>query len=46
VALLLKGGRVVDPQVGLDRVCDIVIRDGLIVEIGQDLGIAKGETVE
>jgi len=46
VALLLKGGRVVDPAVGLDAVCDIVIRDGRIVEIGQDLTIPKGITVE
>ena len=46
MALLLKGGRVVDPAVGLDAVCDIVIRDGRIVEIGQDLTIPKGITVE
>jgi dihydroorotase len=46
VALLLKGGRVVDPAVGLDAVCDMVIRDGLIVEIGQDLSIPKGITIE
>jgi len=46
VALLLKGGRVVDPAVGLDAVCDVVIRDGRIVEIGQDLTIPKGITVE
>jgi len=37
---------VVDPAVGLDAVCDIVIRDGRIVEIGQDLTIPKGITVE
>jgi dihydroorotase len=46
VALLLKNGRVVDPQAGLDEVCDVVIRDGVIVEIGKDLSIPKGETVE
>lgn len=46
MALLLKGGRVVDPAVGLDAVCDVVIRDGRIVEIGQDLTIPKGITVE
>jgi len=46
VALLLKNGRVIDPSVGLDAVCDIVIRDGRIVEIGEDLAIAKGITVE
>ena len=46
MALLLKGGRVVDPAVGLDAVCDVVIRDGRIVEIGQDLDIPKGITIE
>ena len=46
MALLLKNGRVIDPSVGLDAVCDIVIRDGRIVEIGEDLAIAKGITVE
>jgi len=46
VALLLRGGRVVDPAVGLDTVADVVIRDGRIVEIGQDLSIPKGITVE
>jgi dihydroorotase len=46
VALLLRGGRVVDPAAGLDLVADVVIRDGRIVEIGQDLRIAKGETIE
>jgi dihydroorotase len=46
VALLLKHVRAVDPSAGLDQECDIVIRDGRIVEIGQDLAIPKGETVE
>ena len=46
MALLLKGGRVVDPAVGLDEVADVVIRDGRIVEIGEDLSIPKGITVE
>lgn len=46
MALLLRGGRVVDPAVGIDRVCDIIIRDGRIVEIGDGLTIPKGITVE
>jgi dihydroorotase len=36
----------VDPALGLDSVGDIVIRDGLIAEVGTDLKIPKGETVE
>jgi dihydroorotase len=46
VALLLKGGRVVDPAAGLDGVMDVVVRDGLIAEVGTDLEIAKGETID
>jgi len=46
VALLLKGGRVVDPSVGLDAVCDVLIRDGEIVEVGVGLTMPKGEEVD
>lgn len=46
MALLFRGARVVDPAVGLDEVCDVVVRDGRIVEIGQNLSIPKGETIE
>ncbi len=46
MALLLKNGRVVDPATGLDEVADIIIRDGVIVEIGHDLTIPKGETLD
>lgn len=44
MALLLKNVRAIDPQVGLDETCDIVIRDGKIVELGQNLSIDVGET--
>jgi dihydroorotase len=46
VALLLKGGHLVDPAAGLDRVADVVIRDGVVVETGEDLKIPKGETID
>lgn len=46
MALLLKGAHVIDPAVGLDDVCDIVVRDGVIVEVGHDLSIPKGITRE
>ena len=32
--LVLQGGRVLDPASGLDAVADVVVRDGIIVEIG------------
>jgi dihydroorotase len=46
VALLLRGGRVVDAAAGLDAVLDVVVEDGLIVGVGEDLTIGKGETID
>lgn len=42
MALLLRNARAIDPQVDLDEVCDILIRDGKIVEVGHDLDMPKG----
>ncbi len=42
MALLLKNARLVDPQVGLDEVADILVRDGVIVEVGTGLTLEKG----
>jgi len=33
--LLLKGGTVIDPSMGLDGPCDIAVRDGVIARIGR-----------
>lgn len=47
--VLLKGGRLVDPALELDEVCDLRIEDGRIAEIGSDLtldGDDKGVLVE
>ncbi|MGB4441482.1 MAG: dihydroorotase [Coriobacteriia bacterium] len=46
MALLLRGGRVVDAAAGLDAVLDVVVEDGLIVGVGEDLTIGKGETID
>ena len=43
MALMLKNARLIDPQVGLDEVADVLIRDGEIVEVGQGLTMEKGE---
>ncbi len=42
MALMLKNARLIDPQVGLDEVADMLIRDGHIVEIGHGLDMPKG----
>ena len=46
--LLLRGGRVVDPSQNLDQVADVLIRDGLIAEIGPRLseGAASAEVID
>lgn len=46
MALLLRGGRVVDPAVGLDAITDVLIRDGLVVEVGDGLTMPKGVVVD
>ncbi|MFO1123468.1 MAG: amidohydrolase/deacetylase family metallohydrolase [Hyphomicrobiales bacterium] len=35
--LILRGGRVIDPAQGLDRVCDVGFRGGRVAEIGKSL---------
>ncbi|MCH4184795.1 MAG: dihydroorotase [Eggerthellaceae bacterium] len=44
MALLLKNAHIIDPQIDLDCIGDIVVRDGVIVEVGKDLSIPKGQT--
>ncbi len=41
-AILLRGGRVVDPSQGMDAVADVLIRDGVIAEIGPRLADGAG----
>jgi dihydroorotase len=45
--LLIKNGRVVDPSQGLDDVLDLLVKDGLIREIGKELTAPSGvETLD
>ena len=45
--LLLKGGTVVDPSTGLDGLCDIAVRDGVIARIAKDIPSAEAtQTIE
>lgn len=46
MALLLKNAHVCDPQTGLNKVVDLVIRDGVIADIGQNLTIPKGVEID
>lgn len=42
MALMLRNARCIDPQVGLDEVCDVLVRDGKVVEVGHGLEMPKG----
>jgi dihydroorotase len=47
--LLIRGGRVIDPAQNIDRVDDVLVRDGLVVSIGHERGQPLGkadETIE
>src|SRR5216684_5188675 len=45
--LLLKGGTVVDSSTGLDGLCDIAVRDGVIARIAKDIPSAEAtQTIE
>lgn len=35
--LLVQGGRVIDPAQGLDAVCDVLVEDGRIAAVGENL---------
>jgi dihydroorotase len=44
--LLLKGGRVIDPAVGLDAQRDVLIKNGRVVEVGARLSTKGVEVVD
>jgi dihydroorotase len=46
MALILKGGRVVDPAGGVDGTFDVLIENGTISRIGRDLPVGGAEVYE
>src|SRR6266403_2924130 len=44
--LVLKGGRVIDPESGRDETADIALGDGKITEIASDLPASGAEIVD
>jgi dihydroorotase len=44
--LLIKGGRVIDPSVGLDAVRDVAIAKGRIVAVGSNIAGDAAETID
>jgi dihydroorotase len=45
-ALLIRGGRAIDPANGLDARRDVLLRDGVISEIGEHLEAADAEVLD
>lgn len=43
--VLVKGGRLVDPKNGIDKVVDIALEDGKVVEIGEELCASRAKEV-
>lgn len=41
--LVIRNGRAVDPESGLDAVCDVALRDGRIVAVGPAAGDGRSE---
>ena len=36
-SILIRGGRVIDPRNGVDKIADVLVKDGVIAEIGENL---------
>ena len=45
-AVLLTGGRVIDPSQGMDRVTDVLLRDGKVAAIGENASVQSDSRVE
>ncbi len=46
MALLLKSARIVDPAAGLDGVGDVLVEDGLIAQVGENLECPDAEVYD
>lgn len=44
--MLIKNGRVIDPKTGFDKVCDIKIKDGKIVEVSTAIDDESDEVID
>lgn len=45
MAILIKGGRVIDPASGFDSVCDVLIENSKITKIGTGLAVPSDATI-
>ncbi|HTS03459.1 MAG TPA: amidohydrolase family protein, partial [Thermoanaerobaculia bacterium] len=45
-AILLRGGRVVDPSRNLDQTLDVLLRDGVVAKVDEKVAARGAEVVE
>ena len=45
-ALLVRGGRLVDPAAGRDGAFDLLLRDGVVAEVGAGLSARGAEVLD
>ncbi|HWI52370.1 MAG TPA: dihydroorotase [Symbiobacteriaceae bacterium] len=45
-AILIRGGRLLDPASGVDRVADLLVENGRIARIGEDLASGEAQVVD
>lgn len=43
---IIKNGRVVDPQSQFDQVADVLVENGKILEIGQDMEVTDAQVID
>lgn len=44
--LLIKNGRVMDPKTGLDKVCDVLVKDQTILKIAENIKEENAEVID
>ena len=44
--IILRGGRIVDPSQGIDRVCDLLIKDGKIAKTGVNISREGAQVID
>lgn len=44
MSMMIQNGHVIDPATGLSKVCDVLIKDGAVSEIGE--GLSGGEVID
>src|SRR5256885_16252243 len=46
MAILIRNGRVIDPASGTDRVADVLIEDGCVAGVGDNLSSSKADVYD